>query len=251
MTGILDQQTHPELATWRSLLEKAIRAVAVVERSTGLPQQIRIGGGTVLSALWGHRYSRDLDLFTRDPQVLSYLRPWLDDEVAAILGTDYTEATNAIKFRLGRASIDIVAAADILPDSRPTIETFRGRQVEIDDPAEIIAKKLFHRGDRGTVRDHVDLVRGMQEIPDLARRLAIPLGHKTARAAEVLRQMSADRFSAQLDAIRFIGSPPDPDVLRDQALAALGTIAAAAAADDHTLPSAWLEHQRNRDDRTQ
>ena len=64
MTGILDRQTHHELDTWRRLLERSLRAINSVERRTGEKQPFRIGGGTVLSALWGHRYSKDVDLFT-------------------------------------------------------------------------------------------------------------------------------------------------------------------------------------------
>jgi len=224
MTSILDRQTHSDLETWRKLLDRALRAITAVEQETGTSQQIRIGGGTVLSALWGHRYSRDVDLFTRDPQMLGFMRPYLNDTVASILGNDYAESTNAIKFKVGLGSIDLVAAGDVLPDTRPTTETFAGRMVEIEDPAEILAKKIFHRGTRGTVRDYVDLVEGMRHIPGLAKRLSKPLASKIHGTREVLIQMNPDRFREGMESIRFIGAPPDSTVLRDAALDAITSI---------------------------
>lgn len=225
MTGILDRQTHPDLDTWRKLLDCALRAIDAVEHETGTRQQIRIGGGTVLSALWGHRYSRDVDLFTRDPQMLGFMRPYLSDPIAAILGNDYVEGTNAIKFKMGPGSIDFVAAGDVLPDTRPTTETFAGRAVEIEDPAEILAKKIFHRGIKGTVRDYVDLVEGMRQLPGLAARLARPLSSKIAGAAEVLQHMNPDRFEEGLTSIRFIGEQPDAKTLLAATLDAFAQIA--------------------------
>ena len=94
--SILEKQTHDDLETWRKLLAKAITAIEIVERETGIKQSIRLGGGTVLSALWGHRYSQDVDLFTRDPQIIAYLRPSLNDNIAAVLGTDYVDGGNDI-----------------------------------------------------------------------------------------------------------------------------------------------------------
>lgn len=247
MNSILQKQTHPDLETWRELLNKAMAAIAVVERTSGTARQIRLGGGTVLSALWGHRYSKDVDLFTRDPQIIGFLRPWLNDEVGAILGSDYVEGTNAIKFRLKSGSIDVVAAADVLPDSSPTVEIYRGRTIEIEDPAEILAKKLFHRGDRGTVRDYVDLIRGMKEIEGLPQRLCGPLKGKISRATEVLRQIPADRFKADLDAIRFIGKFPDAKDVRMEALEAMESIAAPSGGDGgQAQKAAWLANQRGR-----
>lgn len=232
MSGVLEKQTHPDLEAWRKLLSKSMAAIEVVERATGTEQQIRLGGGTVLSALWGHRYSKDVDLFTRDPQILGFLRPWLNDELGDILGTDYEEGTNAIKFRLEGGSIDVVVAGDILPDSLPTVETYHGRKIEIEEPAEILAKKLYHRGDRGTVRDYVDLIQGMREIRGLARRLSDPLKGKISRATEVLRQIHPDRFQADLDAVRFIGQTPDAEIVRYEALKAMASIANPDGADE-------------------
>lgn len=224
VTGILDRQTHPELDTWRMLLTRILDAIANVEQRTGSQRALRIGGGTVLSALWGHRYSKDVDLFTHDIQMIAHLRPYLDDGVAAVLGTDYEENANTIRFREYSGSIDVIAATDILPDARPTIETFAGRRIEVENPAEIIAKKIFHRGNQGTVRDYIDLAEGMRRLPNLATRLRRPLAGKLPIAIAVLTEMSAAQLISGLSRVRFIGQPPAPETVRRDALAAMRAI---------------------------
>lgn len=226
-TGILDRQTHPDLDTWRKLLRRSLSAIEAVETMTGESMQIRLGGGTVLSALWGHRYSKDVDLFTRDAQLVAYLRPYLSDDIAKILGTDYEETSSSIKFRLPDGSVDIVAAADILPDAKPTVETYYGRAVEIEDPCEILAKKLFYRSVNGTIRDYVDLIEGARHIQDLASRLAMPLAGKIDAAMEVLRQISPQKFSEGLQRLRFIGKTPPVEHVRQSALTAMAAIRSA------------------------
>jgi len=245
MSGILDRQTHPDLETWRNLLRRSLKVIDDVqrqiygsgeddrppwERSRAAPMTpaIRLGGGTVLSALWGHRYSRDVDLFTHDLQIINYLTPRLNDDIMGVMGTtDYVEASNSLKFIYGpdKGSIDIVAAADILPDAKPTIEEWEGFTVEIDDPAEIIAKKLFHRGDRATVRDYVDLVEAARQIPDLIPRLSRPLSSTIQRALAVARETSDSRIQEGLDQIRFIKPMPAPNGLRSEAIKVMQQIA--------------------------
>ncbi len=41
------------------------------------------GGGTVLMLRHQHRLSWDVDLFLNDPQLLSYLSPRLNDDIAS------------------------------------------------------------------------------------------------------------------------------------------------------------------------
>ena len=243
MSNILKRQTHPDLETWRKLLRRSLRAIEDVRGATGDGEDgalreghrfnppaasIRLGGGTVLSALWGHRYSKDVDLFTHDAQLIGFLTPRLNDRIMGLLGTtDHQETSNSVKFIYGpgKGSIDIVAAADILPDAKPTTEVWEGFTVEIDDPAEIIAKKLFHRGDRATVRDYVDLVEGARQLPDLATRLSRPLSSTIRRTIAVARETSDDRIAAGISHIRFIKPAPTPATLRAEAVQVMERIA--------------------------
>ena len=248
MTSILDRQTHPDLEVWRKLLRRSLEAIEDVRQHTLKPEDqdelapwekeerrpnspsfdIRLGGGTVLSALWGHRYSQDVDLFTRDTQLITYLTPRLNDRITGLLGTtDYKETGNAVKFIYGpgQGSIDVVAAADVLPDAKPTVEQWEGFTVEIDDPAEIIAKKLYHRGDRATVRDYVDLVEGARQMPHLIERLTKPLASTIQRTMAVARETSEARIQEGLSRTRFIKPAPDPAMLQSQAIKVMQQIA--------------------------
>lgn len=245
MSSILDRQTHPDLETWRKLLRRSLRAIADVEAATRAGADdtppweagqdrpvtnigIRLGGGTVLSALWGHRYSQDVDLFTHDAQLLTYMAPRLNDRIMGIMGTtDYVETGSSLKFIYGpgKGSIDVVVAGDVLPDSAPTVEEWEGFRVEIDDPAEIIAKKLFHRGDRATIRDYVDLVEGARRMPDLVARLAKPLSSTIRRTLAVARETSDAQIEQGLGRIRFIAPVPGPAALRAGAVAVMERIA--------------------------
>ncbi len=47
--------------------------------------------------------------------------------------------------------------------------TLLGREVRVETAAEIVAKKLWHRGDRATARDLFDLSLVIEREPDALR----------------------------------------------------------------------------------
>ena len=222
--SILDNQTHHELETWRRMLSRSLAAISVVEGITERPGSIRLGGGTVLSAMWGHRHSKDVDLFTNDAQILAYMRPWLNDDIANLLGEQCSESANSLKFEMQGGAVDIVAASDVLPDAKPTIEHWNGYDVLIEDPAEIIAKKLYHRSNRVTLRDYVDIAEGLKQMPGLADRLRSHIPGSIKVAAETLKQASDDKLALQYESIRFIGDPIPLKNVLSKARAALAEL---------------------------
>jgi predicted nucleotidyltransferase component of viral defense system len=113
------------------------------------------GGGTVLMLRLGHRQSKDIDLFVPDPQYLGYVNPRLS-EVAEEISTDYEENAEFIKLRLADGEIDIVVGQSLTTESFDLVD-YAGRGVRVETSAEIIAKKMWHRGDRAKVRDLFDL----------------------------------------------------------------------------------------------
>jgi len=113
------------------------------------------GGGTVLMLRLGHRQSKDIDLFVPDPQYLGYVNPRLSD-VAEEISTDYEENAEFIKLRLADGEIDIVVGRPLTAESFDLVD-YAGRSVRVETSAEIIAKKMWHRGDRAKVRDLFDL----------------------------------------------------------------------------------------------
>jgi Nucleotidyl transferase AbiEii toxin, Type IV TA system len=102
-----------------------------------------------------HRLSKDIDIFIPDSQWLGYLTPRLND-TAESLTTDYSEDTQSLKLRFAEGEIDFVASQPLT--IAPTVmETLFGRDVQVETTTEIVAKKVWHRGDQFTARDIFDL----------------------------------------------------------------------------------------------
>ena len=113
------------------------------------------GGGTVLMLRLNHRYSRDIDLFVPDPQYHGHLTPRLCD-AAENLTTEYVEAAEYVKLLMPIGEIDIVVGKP-LTDQPWEVVAHRGRQILVETNAEIVAKKMYHRGNQAKARDLFDL----------------------------------------------------------------------------------------------
>lgn len=148
--------------TWQTLFPHALALMGHLEsRVPGA--QWTFGGGTVLMLRIGHRFSKDIDLFVPDPQYLGFVNPRLSDAAEAV-SSDYEEAAEFIKLFLPAGEIDVVAGASLTPDPWELVD-FEGRQVRVETCAEIIAKKMWHRGDRAKARDLYDLCAVDDEEP--------------------------------------------------------------------------------------
>jgi hypothetical protein len=113
------------------------------------------GGGTVLMLRFNHRHSRDIDLFVPDPQYLGHVTPRLSD-VAESLTTEYVEAAEYVKLLMPTGEIDIVVGQP-LTDEPWEVVAHGGRRILVETSAEIVAKKMHHRGDQAKARDLFDL----------------------------------------------------------------------------------------------
>jgi hypothetical protein len=113
------------------------------------------GGGTVLMLRLNHRYSRDIDLFVPDPQYLGHVTPRLSD-AAEKLTTEYVEAAEYVKLLMPAGEIDIVVGEPLTAHPWEVV-AHRGRQILVESNAEIVAKKIYHRGNQGKARDLFDL----------------------------------------------------------------------------------------------
>jgi predicted nucleotidyltransferase component of viral defense system len=101
-----------------------------------------------------HRLSKDVDIFINDPQFINYLTPRLNN-VAESLTRDYIEEHNYVKLIFPEGEIDFVAAPTITT-APTTREEILGRPFLVETSAEIIAKKIWHRGDSFKGRDILD-----------------------------------------------------------------------------------------------
>jgi hypothetical protein len=183
---------------WRSLFVHGLALMREMRLRTRPDALWTFGGGTVLMLRHGHRLSKDIDLFVPDPQYLGFVNPRLSD-VAADLCTDYVEAMEYIKLLRPEGEIDIVASHNLT--AQPwTAETIMGEQVFVETDVEIVAKKMWHRGDRATGRDLFDLALVLQtDRAGLEREAQWMVRHREA----FLQQLDGRRFAvkATFDAI--------------------------------------------------
>lgn len=155
---------------WEALFPRALTLIAEVRTHGGMDDPFwTLGGGTVLMFRYRHRLSKDIDIFVPDPQYLGFVSPRLSD-VAASLTEDYTEASDAfVKLQFEEGEVDFVAAPNLLDDAWE-MWNIGGHRVRVEKASEIIAKKMYHRGNRATARDLFDLALVIEREPEALRQ---------------------------------------------------------------------------------
>lgn len=151
---------------WQALLPRALTLIDEIRAHGGIADPFwTLGGGTVLMFRHRHRLSKDIDVFVPDPQYLGFVTPRLNN-VAADMTADYTEQPSAwVKLQFEEGEVDFAAAPNLLGDAWETWE-IDGHAIRVETSAEIIAKKMFHRGDRVTARDLFDLALVIEREPE-------------------------------------------------------------------------------------
>jgi hypothetical protein len=139
---------------WEILFRRALEIVDSAAASGTRFDDWTFGGGTVLMRRYRHRASKDVDIFVPDPQYLGYVSPRLND-TADSLTSKYLETAISVKLFFPEGEIDFIASAPLTKE--PTVkETILGREVHVETTAEILAKKVWHRGREFTARDIFD-----------------------------------------------------------------------------------------------
>lgn len=173
------------LQSWEPLFDKAMRAIDALPPH--LPRlEWTMGGGTVLMFKYHHRLSRDVDIFITDTQYLTALSPRLNDKVED-LTTHYREDSQHVKLIFdGLGEVDFVAAPRLVANSTQAA-SIRGRNILLDKPEEIIAKKCFYRADGFTARDVFDMAVVLAKDPAVVKK---HLGILTARSDDIQRRLA-------------------------------------------------------------
>ncbi len=183
---------------WQTLLPHAFTLIDDIAR-LGIPDPFwTFGGGTVLMLRHQHRMSKDIDIFVPDPQYLGFVSPRLSD-AAERVSQDYVEGPGYVKLLRPEGEIDFVASPNLT--AQPFEEwALLGRKVKVETSAEIVAKKLWHRGDRATARDLFDLSLVIEREPDA---LATAAPYLTRHREAFLSQLEQRRavLSAKFEAI--------------------------------------------------
>jgi len=136
---------------WKSLLMRAYALFDTISNDGILIPRWSLGGGTVLMFYYGHRKSKDIDIFIPDPQFLGYVNPRTGGH-AEDLTSNYSDGSEFVKLFFPEGEIDFVASTTLT--SNPfSLHQVLDKNILLESPVEIVAKKLWHRGDRATPRD--------------------------------------------------------------------------------------------------
>lgn len=109
---------------WEPLFAKALGLLDAARIASGQDFPWTFGGGTALMTMYQHRFSKDIDIFVADPQILGHLTPR----------------------RFPEGEIDFIGTG-WLTQQPFTVANILGREVKVETPAEIIGKKVYHRAD--------------------------------------------------------------------------------------------------------
>ncbi len=183
---------------WQSLLLKALDLIDAAESAAQGPIKWSFGGGTVLMLRLNHRHSKDIDIFLADPQVLGFFNPRIS-ETAHDASTAYEEGPGHVKLYLPKGEIDFVVASPLLVD--PFEESILlERPITLERSGEIIAKKMWHRGNLATARDLFDFAAVHSADPNA---IAEAMPALPRNAAAFLRQVETRHrvMRAEFDAI--------------------------------------------------
>lgn len=201
--------------SWKSLLRRALEAIDSLKATPLPPPYWSFGGGTVLMLHYGHRLSKDIDIFVRDVQYITAFSPRLNDITEAIASAGYDEQSNYIRLYRPEGEIDIVVAPAL--SSAPTeVWQFDGREIQRETPLEILAKKAFYRGAALQPRDLFDLIAfqhhsprglstlrrliGADKAESLRQRVALLLPSYAERATDLIDMLPAGERFAQREA---------------------------------------------------
>lgn len=223
MSRSLQPGALPEGA-WQTLLAHAFMLVDEIARHGISNPFWTFGGGTVLMLRYGHRLSKDIDIFVPDPQYLGFVSPRLSDEAERV-SVDYVEGPGYVKLLRPEGEIDFVASPNLT--AQPYEEwTLLGRTVKVETAAEIVAKKLWHRGDRATARDLFDLSLVIEREPQaLAKAAPCLVRHRDTFLTQIQQRRAV--LGAQFEAIDSLGYRPTYDDAVDRASRFLNQLPAA------------------------
>ncbi|WP_246820628.1 nucleotidyl transferase AbiEii/AbiGii toxin family protein [Bradyrhizobium iriomotense] len=142
---------------WAQLFRIACAMIRHVNAEQNIIDHWTFGGGTAMMLQIDHRISQDVDIFLPDPQVLPFLDPQKHDFNFEIRPADYNgDGARSLKLSFEFGQIDFIVATS-LTSSPTTQATVEGEMILLETIPEIIAKKIYHRGNSITPRDIFDI----------------------------------------------------------------------------------------------
>ncbi len=138
-------------SAWRQLLDLIL---PVLE---DLPQEMTwsLGGGTALAISLRHRISYDIDIFFQDADALKLLSPNKNRKIRS-LSDNWQQPGHYLKIERPEGDIDFLVTRTFT--EKPFfLYDFNDKKINVESPAEIVAKKIHYRASQFTVRDIFDL----------------------------------------------------------------------------------------------
>ncbi len=206
---------------WRNLFAHALRLIDEIARH-GIDDPFwTFGGGTVLMLRYQHRLSNDIDIFVPDPQYLGYVSPRLST-VAESVSADFVEGAGFVKLIRPEGEIDFVASRNLTEKPFDTWTLLR-RPTRVETAAEIVAKKLWHRGTIARARDLFDLSLVIEREPTaLATAATFLVRHREAFLSQLCTRDAVLR--AQFQAITVLNYRPTFDAAVQRATSFLRSL---------------------------
>jgi hypothetical protein len=176
----------PTPSRWSDLFDVAVSIIDQANKDVNLVDQWTLGGGTALMLQINHRESHDIDIFVDDPQLLPYLNPETQEFSLSLQPSSYvSDGTQSLKVVFDNVGEIDVICCGWLTDDFASEAKINGRQVLLETPGEIIAKKVFYRGWNLQPRDMFDIAAVRQShgdpylinaLSELQREAALALG---------------------------------------------------------------------------
>lgn len=186
------------------------------------------GGGTAMMLQIDHRNSHDIDLFVDDPQYLGYLDPAKRNFEFEVVPSGYEcDGSRFLKISFdGLGEIDFLACTQLTERPTNTVE-IHGRPIKLETVAEIVSKKVYHRGGTIAARDVFDIAAAGSTTHRLDIITALSKHpKKTSTAAETLRKANPEFV---LSVIADLQIKPKFEPLKETAIEECQAIFAAAA----------------------
>lgn len=146
-----------------------------------------------------HRESHDVDIFLNDAQLLSYLDPTKHDFEFEVMPSSYEgDGTHSLKIAFEKiGEIDFIVAPTLT--EQPTIShQVEATTILLETIPEIVAKKVFFRGQSITPRDIFDIAAAGSTHGDAIIRTLKQYPSEVATTLSVLMKMNPEFVRAAI-----------------------------------------------------
>jgi len=146
-----------------------------------------LGGGTGLALKLEHRISYDIDIFLEDAGHLRALSPNRNLAARAIADR-WHDPGHYLRLEREEGVIDFIVAARVT-ELAPWHYSFKGRDIPVEEPSEILAKKLKYRGSHIIPRDIFDILAVQRLDPGIVKTAVAAAQDGARRAADRIRRI--------------------------------------------------------------